>query len=293
MTMDDNQKHTSAWILDATDETFDQDVLERSKQQPVVVDFWAEWCQPCRMLGPVLEKLADQYAGKFILVKADTEQAPGAATRYGVQSIPAVYGFRDGQLLDSFVGLLPEDQIKLWLDRLLPTPAEELVQTACELEPTDAAAAEEKYRQAVELDANLPSAKICLAGLLLREGRVGESREIIEQLQRRGHLEPEAEKVKAQLDVQEKGQHAGSTDQCRAAADADPDDLPLRLTLAEALAAEGQYEEALQTALDLIRADKQQFAERAKQIMVDIFQLLPDDSELISTFRRQLATALY
>jgi putative thioredoxin len=291
--MPDPPFNKSDWILETTDAAFDADVVERSKQQPVVVDFWAEWCQPCRLLTPILEKLADEYHGKFVLVKAHTEQTRAAAARLGVQSIPAVYGFREGELLDAFVGVLPEGQLRVWLDRLVPTEAELRVAEARKLEASDATAAEAAFREAVALDANLATAKIGLAGLLLRAGRNDESRELIEQLQRRGHLEPEAEKIKAELDVQALGQQAGDVDACRAAVAENREDLALRFRLAEALAAGGQYEEALQIALQLIREDKQQFGESAKQLMVDIFQLLPDDSELTSTYRRQLATALY
>ncbi|MDH3719344.1 MAG: thioredoxin domain-containing protein, partial [Planctomycetota bacterium] len=207
--MPDAPSNKSDWIMETTDATFDADVLERSKQQPVVVDFWAEWCQPCRLLTPILEKLAGEYQGKFVLVKANTEQTPAAAGRFGVQSIPAVYGFRDGELLDAFVGVLPEEQLRVWLDRLLPTEAERRVAEARKLETDDATAAEAAYRAAITLDANLANAKIGLAGLLLRAGRDEESRELIEQLQRRGHLEPDAQKIKAELAVRALGQQAG------------------------------------------------------------------------------------
>jgi putative thioredoxin len=291
--MPDAPSNKSDWIIKTTDASFDADVLERSRQQPVIVDFWAEWCQPCRLLTPILEKLAAEYQGKFVLVKANTEQTPAAAGRFGVQSIPAVYGFRDGEVLDAFIGVLPEEQLRVWLDRLLPTEAEQRVAEARRLEADDATAAETAYREAITLDANLATAKIGLAGLLLRSGRNKESRELIEQLERRGHLEAEAQKIKAEQDVRAMGQQAGDVDGCRAAVAQTPQDLSLRFRLAEALAAAGQYEEALQTALQLIRDDKQQFGDSARQLMVDIFQLLPDDSELTSTYRRQLATALY
>jgi putative thioredoxin len=257
------------------------------------VDFWAEWCQPCRLLGPILEKVAAEYDGKFLLVKANTDKTPTAATSCGVQGIPAVFAFRDGQLVDFFVGVLPEEQLRAWVDRLLPTPAETAVAEARGLEASDTSAAEARYREAIGLDANLATARIGLAGLLLAQGRADESRELVEQLERRGFLEPEAEKIKAQLDLQQKGAEVGSVEQCRAAVAGEPDNRQLQLNLAEALAAAGQYEEALQTALAVISADRQKFGDAGRQIMVDIFQLLPDDSELTGTYRRKLSTALY
>ncbi len=283
----------SNWIKETTDATFEQDVLERSKDLPVVVDFWAEWCQPCRLLAPLLEKLATDYDGKFLLVKADTEKCPVAASQCGVQSIPAVFGFRDGAPVDMFIGAAPEDQIRMWLDRLLPTEAESFVAEARVLEATDPSAAEAKYREAITADSELATAKIGLAALLLAQGRVEESGELVAALERRGYLEPEAEKVKAALDLQSKAAEGGSVDECRAAAAADPNNHSLKLNLAEALAAAGQYEEALQTALKLVQEHKQNFGEPARKIMVDIFQLLPDDSELTSTYRRKLSAALY
>jgi putative thioredoxin len=283
----------SHWIKETTDETFAQDVLERSKDLPVVVDFWAAWCQPCRLLAPLLEKLATDYDGKFLLVKADTEACPVATSQCGVQSIPAVFGFRDGQPIDAFVGVLPEEQLKMWIDRLLPTEAETRVAEARVLEASDPLAAEAKYREAIAADGELATAKIGLAALLLAQGRINESGELIAALERRGYLEPEAEKVKAGLDLQTKAAESGSVDQCRAAVAAHPDDHALKLQLAETLAAAGQYEEALQTALKLVQDHKPKFGEPARKIMVDIFQLLPDDSELTSTYRRKLSAALY
>src|SRR6185295_9419634 len=98
----------SPWILEATEANFQQEAVERSRELPVVIDFWAEWCQPCRMLAPLLEKLAVEYGGRFLLVKAETENLPNIAAGFGVESIPAVYALRDGQLVDYFVGVLPE-----------------------------------------------------------------------------------------------------------------------------------------------------------------------------------------
>lgn len=283
----------SNWIITAEAQTFQRDVLDRSKQVPVVVDFWAPWCQPCRMLGPILQQLAVEYAGKFVLVKADTEQLPEVAAQFGVQSIPAVYGLRDGEVRDFFVGVLPEPQLRQWLDRLLPSLAEEIAAEAERLASTDPEAAEQKFREAMQQDANLAAPRIGLARLLLEQGRLSDCAEIIEQLQKRGFLEPEAEKVKAALQLRQQGGQAGDLEACRKAAEARPDDLGLQLRLAEALAANQQYEPALQLGLKIVTADRHGQGEQARKMMVDVFRLLPDDSPLTSTYRRKLSAALY
>jgi putative thioredoxin len=139
----------------------------------------------------------------------------------------------------------------------------------------------------------LAKAKIGLAALLLPQGQLDECRELMEELERRGFLEPAAARIKADLDLQSKAREVGSVDECRAAVQGDPDEPILTLKLAEALAVAGQYEEALEASLTLVRDHKQQFGEPARKIMVDIFQLLPKDSELTSAYRRKLASALY
>lgn len=283
----------SPWILEADEKTFQQDVVERSRETLIVVDFWAPWCQPCRLLGPILEKLAREYDGKFLLVKADTEKLPSIAAAFGVQSIPAVFALRNGQLVDSFVGLMPDEQLRAWIDRLLPTPAELLVAEARQLEASDAAAAEAKYTEAGRLDPALAASQIGLAGLLLKQGRNDETRAILDQLESRGYLEPEAEKLQAQLHLNSQAETAGDLDSLRQAVKADPKDLSAKIALAEALAARAQYEEALETALAVVESGKKEFVEPMRQLMVDIFRLLPDDSELLTTYRRRLSTALY
>lgn len=283
----------SPWILDAVEATFQQDVVERSRDVPVVIDFWATWCQPCRLLGPILEKLAREYDGKFLLAKAETEKLPGIAAGFGVEAIPAVYALRDGQLVDFFVGMRDERQLRAWLDRLLPSEAETLVADAKKLAATDAKAAEAKYREATRLDPNLAAAQIGLAALVLEQGRTEECREILAALDERGFLEEEAEKLKAQLHVTAAGQAPRDLQALRAKATADPKDLAATLELAKALAAATHYEEALKTALAIVETHDRQYVDRARGLMVDLFRLLPDDSPLVTEYRRRLSTALY
>jgi len=115
----------SPHVVEATVERFEADVFERSRQTPVVLDFWAAWCQPCRLLAPLLEKLADEYAGRFVLVKADTDQLPQQALAFRVEGIPAVYALRNGKVIDSFTGLLTESQLRQWLAAIIPSSAED------------------------------------------------------------------------------------------------------------------------------------------------------------------------
>ena len=283
----------SPWILDAEEATFQQQVVERSREILVVIDFWAEWCQPCRMLGPILEKLAASTTASFCLVKAKTERLPSIAAAFGVQSIPAVYALRDGNLLDFFVGVRDERQLRPWIDRLLPSPAETLVNEARALAASDAKQAEAKFREAATLDPNLAAAQISLAELLLNQGRPDETAAILAELEQRGFLEDEAEKLKARLHVMAGQQAPRNLEALRAKVAADAKNLAARLELAEALAASGEHKEALDTALAVVETHDKQYKDRARELMVDLFRLLPDDSPLVSEYRRRLSTALY
>jgi putative thioredoxin len=209
-----------------------------------------------------------------------------------VRSIPVVFGLRGGKLADAFIGAQPETMIRAWLDRLLPTPAESLAAEASQLEATDARTAEEKYNAALALDPDLTVAETGLARIALEQARLEDAAARIAALERRGFLEPEAEKVKAELTLQLQAQNAGGVETARAAVAANPSDLGAKFQLAEALAASGQYSDALALCLDLVERDRKGVGEKARQTMVAIFQLLPPDSELVAEYQRQLSMAL-
>ncbi len=279
-------------IVEATSETFAREVIERSSSVPVVVDFWAPWCGPCKLLSPILEKLADEYDGKFLLAKVDIDQNPDLAGQFGVRSIPAVYGVRDNTVVDAFVGVQPEAVIRTWIDRLLPTAAESLAEAAHHLESTDPRAAEAKYGQALELQADLPQAQIGLARIALAQGQIEDAAARIAALERRGFLEPEGERLKATLMLQSQAVGANSIDAARSLVAAHPEDLKLKLALAESLAAAGQYAEALALCLELVERDRKGVGEQARQIMIAIFRLLPPGDELVTEYQRQLSLVL-
>jgi putative thioredoxin len=287
-----DQTTPSPTVIEVTAGNYQRDVIERSSAVPVVIDFWADWCQPCRLLSPVLERLAQEYGGDFVLAKVDTEHAPDLASQFGVRSIPAVFVVRDGRLVDGFIGVQPEAAIRSWLDRLLPTPAERVAAEARRLEATDPEAAEAKYNVALSLDPDLLLAETGLARIDLDRGRLEEAQARIVTMERRGFLEPDAAKVKAEIVLRMQAQQVGSVEAARAALAEHPDDPNLKFQLAEALAAAGQYTDGLALCLELVERDRKGIGERARQTMIAIFQLLPADSALVTEYQRQLSMAL-
>lgn len=279
---------SSPWIVATVQETFERDVIERSRTVPVVVDFWAEWCGPCRALGPILEGLAQEYAGRFVLVKAETEKVPDAANAFNVSSIPAVFAVVNGEPVDYFVGALPAEQIRGWLDRVFLAAD---VAKAQELEPQDPVAAESLYRTLLEKLPNEAAVAIGLGRTLVAQKRWADASELLARLERRGFLEPDAERLRAAIELQ--SSEKTDVESSRAAAAASPGDLAKQLAYGQALAAAERYTEALEVFLAIVPRDRKGLGERARQWMVDIFRVLPGDSELVREYRRKLSSALY
>jgi putative thioredoxin len=285
----------SPYIFEVDDAGFQTDVLERSKQVLTLVDFWADWCQPCRLLAPILEKVIASFDGRVALAKANTDDAPQAAGAFRVESIPAVFALRDGKIVDSFLGLLPEAE---WIERIERLLAEDELRDLEARESQDAAAAEAEYRRRL---ADLPAAdplhprlSIGLARTLAAsadEAKHEEARRLIAELERRGFLEPEAQRVKASLSLSEGGEVDLQT--AREAHEARPDDPVAALAWGEACASQGDYEAALPALLKVVENDLGELRDAAKARMVEIFRVLPDDSDLTREYRRRLSLALY
>jgi putative thioredoxin len=281
------------WIIQPTAETFEKDVIERSLQTPVILDFWATWCEPCKQLGPTLEKLAEEAQGKFILAKVDVDQNPEIAQWFGVQQIPVVFAIQGGQAVDQFMGNVPESQIREWLQQFQPSPLQVLLRDAVALEATSATEAEGKYREALELEKESPAAKIGLTRVLMAQHRDEEARALIKEMEARGFLEPEAQPVKAELEIRAAAMETGGVGAARAAVEAQPENLDLQIQLADTLAASHAYPEALEICLNLVKQHRATMGEKAKTTMVQIFQALGASSELAQQYRRKLSTALY
>ncbi|MGH8936791.1 MAG: thioredoxin [Acidimicrobiia bacterium] len=275
-------------VKDADTTSFPREVVQRSREVPVVVDFWAAWCGPCRVLGPLLERLAEEYQGAFELVKVDVDRSPQLASQFGVQGIPTVVGFRDGTAATRFTGALPEQALRQWLTEFLPSEADQKVEEARDaILEDDHARAEALFREALVRDGLHQEAGGGLAALLIAQGRSPEALDLLDTLS----PTPEIQRLQAaaRLTVAEP---RGDLAELESRLAEHPDDERTRLRLAQALASGGEFEPALDHLLSVVRARGEK-RDEARQAMLDIFEVLGNEHPLTQTYRRALANELF
>jgi len=278
---------TDRFIQDITSEDFGVAVLQRSQEVPIVVDFWAEWCGPCKTLGPLLARITEEHEGAFELVKVDVDQNQELAAEYGVQSIPTVIAFRHGLPISRFSGAVPEQALMSWLQEILPSEAELQVEEARDLALAgDLAAAERMFRDVLEEQTDHPEAGAGLASLRLADGDPEEALIIL------GKLTPTAEVERLQSAARMATSRGDDISELESALTDEPESGHARIALAKGLAAKGEYEPALDHYLFVVRA-KGPAMDEARLGMLDVFGVLGDDHPLTLTYRRQLASALF
>jgi putative thioredoxin len=279
----------SEHALDVGLADFAQHVLEESKHRPVVVDFWAPWCGPCKSLKPILEKLAAEYGGKFLLAKINSDDNQELAARYGVRGIPSVKAFVDGEPVDEFSGALPEGEVRAFLDRLVPGPADELRVQAVELRAAgDMPAALQKLADASRVDPNHLGVRLDAAEIMLDLGGADEARRLIGSVS--DDADPRVPQLKARL--QFLGAAGEDVAALTAQVAANENDLAARLKLANLLVAAGQYEAGMDQLLEIVRRDRGFEDDIGRKTLLSVFDLL-GGGELVSRYRRRLSSLLY
>jgi len=282
----------SAHTVDVTTDTFEREVIEASKSTPVVVDFWAPWCGPCRVLKPILEKVASEYDGRFKLAKVNSDENQEIAAEYGVRSIPDVMAFKDGRPVTHFLGAVPESQVRAFIDALIPTPSEiERVRAAELRQAGDLGGAVEALCKAIDLEPANDAARLDLAELCIELKRADEAEAVLAAVQSNVELDERLATLGAALAF---ARTAGSASEAelKAKLATNPADHEARFALASLYAGSTRYREALDELLEIVhRARNWKDGEARKQILA-IFKLAQSQPELVSDYRRKLASAL-
>ncbi|WP_334160688.1 co-chaperone YbbN [Phenylobacterium sp.] len=284
-------------IKDGTDASFVADVVEASKTTPVIVDFWATWCGPCRQLGPALEKAVTAAKGAVKLVKIDIDKNPAFAGQLRVQSIPAVFAFVDGRPVDGFMGALPDSQVKQFVDRLAKqgeggaSPVDDILDMAREsLELGDLGGAAQAFAEALRHDPQNVKAIAGLARVYLSSGDTERAQEILAMVPE-GAKDAELDSVRAALALAAEGDAETAEFEQRLAAD--PADHEARLELAKALAGRGEMEAAVDHLLRIIEADREWNDQAARKQLLTIFEAAGHASEVARQGRRRLSAILF
>ncbi len=286
-------------IKDSGAATFAADVIEASKEAPVIVDFWAPWCEPCKQLGPALEKLVTEAAGAVRLVKINIDEHPTIAQQLRIQSIPAVFAFKDGRPVDGFTGNLPESELKLFFDKLTegaaaPSPVAGLIEQAkAALVAKDSAQATTLFSEALTLEPGNVEAIVGLARCYLDEGQTATAGEILDGLSDELAEHAEVVSLRSAIELADARDNAGDADQLASKVAANPKDYQARFDLAMARYAANDREAAVDELLEIISRDRTWNESAARIQLLQFFEAFGPDDELTQTGRRRLSSMLF
>lgn len=279
-------------VIDVNESNFASEVIARSRSVPVVVDFWAEWCGPCRVLGPLLDGLAKQHNGKFVLAKLNVDENQRLAGQYGIQGIPAVKAFRDGRVVDEFVGAQPQHVVRQFVERLLPSSADNLASEAEQLLASGKTeTAEAAFRQILAESTDHAPSLLGLGKALLAQGRDEDAVEVLARIPPGTPQDGEASRLRVDLQLRREVGDA-SESELRAQVDANPRDWDALYRLAGLLALAGRHEDALGTYLRIVQGNRSYRNGAARLAMLHLFEVL-GETPVTRDYRNRLASALF
>ena len=285
-------------IKDTTTQAFAKDVMEESKRQPVLVDFWAEWCGPCKQLTPVLEKVVKAAKGKVKLVKMDIDKHPAIPGQLGIQSIPAVFAFVNGQPVDGFLGALPESQVTAFIERItkdrIGGEEKDLLKTAEEaLGKGDAAQAADLYAQLLAQDSGNVAALAGLARAYLKTGAIEQATQTLALVPEGKRNDPAVAAARAALDLIEQAKSVGPIAELEQKVAANPLDHQARFDLAVALNSKGSRQEAVDHLLEIVKRDRKWNDDGARKQLVQLFEAWGATDEATVSGRKRLSSILF
>jgi putative thioredoxin len=284
----------SEHVVKVDESNFQQVVIDGSQHAPVIVDFWAPWCAPCRALAPVLEKLAAEYGGRFTLAKVNSDENQKLAGSLGVRGIPNVKVFVDGVIVDEFSGALPERMVREFIDRAVPSRAEELRREAMVAYARgDGERALALLSEAAAADPKNENVRLDTIEILIDAGKTDEAGTMFDLLAPLTRMEERAKTLAAKLQFASAGTGAVSLDALKTRIAKNADDLEARLQLANASVAQQDYPSALEQLLEIVRRDRSFQDDAGRKTMLQLFTLLGNSGDLVGEYRRKLASAMY
>ena len=281
-------------VFDATTETFEAEVLQKSMQTPVLVDFWATWCGPCKTLGPILEKLAGEYNGAFRLAKVDVDKEQEIGAAFQIRSVPTVFLVKGGQIVDGFPGAVPESQLREFLKQhgIEPGPAANDEAVAEEIAPLDPHAEVVALRKAIENEPDKAELKLDLALALLKTGAATEAETLLDALPANLATDDRTVRARSRLAFASVLKDAPPVEVLTAAIDANPDDLRARHLLGVQQIMSGQAQAGLEQFIEMLRRDRGYEDGLPKKVLIDAFRVV-EDEDLVGHYRRKMSSLLF
>ena len=280
--------------IEVTEENFQTEVLEKSKSVPILVDFWAEWCQPCQLLKPVLEKLAAEYNGKFILAKVNADTNQTLAAQFGVRGIPNVKAVYGGKIVNEFTGVLPEPEIRKFLSLIIPNESEIKRQHAMTvMKSGDAETALKLLDEAITLDSENYKAQVDKAQICVEQNDITTAAEILKKIPLAVYeSDPRIQEIKTKIDIASRS--AGLADKKTLLENIknNPSDLQSKLDLANVFIAEQDYSPALDLLFEIIQQDRQFGDDMARKTILEIFTLAGTQTDMVREARKKLSRLL-